>query len=239
MNWNQMKVLEVIYEDNHLLVVNKPAGMLVQGDKTGDIPLVEYGKAYIKEKYQKPGDVFLGVTHRLDRPVSGAVVLARTSKALGRMNELFRQNDVNKTYWAVVRQRPYDPEGSLTHWLVKDTTRNVVKAYNKPIKGGKEALLSYKLLAENNGFYLLEVHPLSGRPHQLRVQLASMGCPIRGDVKYGFDRPNEEGDINLHARCLEFVHPVKKQPLTLFAPLPHDDFWQLFRNFATEKKYDG
>jgi len=233
------KELEVIYEDNHLLVVNKPAGMLVQGDKTGDVPLVEHGKAYIKEKYQKPGAVFLGVVHRLDRPVSGAVVLARTSKALGRMSELFRQNDVKKTYWAVVRQRPYDPEGSLTHWLVKDTTRNIAKAHNKPVKGGKEATLSYKLLAESNGFYLLEIHPLSGRPHQIRVQLASMGCPIRGDVKYGFDRPNEDGNINLHARCLEFVHPVKKQSLSLFAELPQDDFWQLFRNFAAEEKYNG
>src|SRR5690606_10932181 len=153
----------------------------------------------------------------LDRPVSGVVVLARTSKALARMNELFRQNNVKKTYWAVVRQRPSDPEGSLTHWLVKDTTRNVVKAYKKSVKSGKEATLSYKLLAERNGFYLLEVHPHSGRPHQIRVQLASMGCPIRGDVKYGFERPNEDGNINLHARCIEFVHPVKKQALTLYA----------------------
>lgn len=232
---SKMKALEVIYEDNHLLVVNKPAGMLVQGDKTGDMPLVEHGKAYIKEKYQKPGDVFLGVVHRLDRPVSGVVAFARTSKALSRMNELFRQNEVKKTYWAIVRQRPFDPEGSLTHWLVKDTTKNITKAYKKPSKGGKEATLSYKLLAESHGLYLLEVYPHSGRPHQIRVQLASMGCPIRGDVKYGYDKPNEDGNINLHARRLEFIHPVKKEPLTLFAKLPADSFWKLFRSFATKK----
>ncbi len=229
-----MKNLEVIYEDNHLLVVNKPAGMLVQGDKTGDVPLVEHGKAYIKKKYQKPGDVFLGVVHRLDRPVSGVVVLARTSKALGRMNELFRQNDVKKTYWALTHERPTELEASLRHWLVKDAKRNIAKAHNKPSKGGKESVLYYKLLAETNGICLLEVYPETGRPHQIRVQLAKIGCPIRGDVKYGFEKPNQDGNINLHARCLKFVHPVKKEPLTLYAKLPNDEFWHFFRSFAKE-----
>ena len=229
-------MLEVIYEDNHLLVVNKPAGMLVQGDKTGDTPLVEEGKIYIKKKYKKPGEVFLGVVHRLDRPVSGVLVLARTSKALSRMNELFREDEVKKTYWALVRQRPPETEGSLTHWLAKDTVRNITKAYNKPAKGGKEATLHYKLLAVNNGFSLLEVTPVTGRPHQIRVQLASMGCPIRGDVKYGFDSPNKDGNISLHARRLEFMHPVQKEPLTLYASLPNDGFWLHFKDFTRGKK---
>jgi len=218
----------VLYEDNHLLIVNKAAGVLVQGDETGDVPLVELCKKYIKEKYSKPGEVFLGVVHRLDRPVSGVVVFARTSKALERMNELFRDRQTKKIYWAVVKNKPKEESGTLVHWLVKNEKNNKVTAFAKENKEGQRSELNYRLLKNQSGFYLLEVNPITGRPHQIRVQLASMGCVIVGDVKYGYDSPNSDKSICLHARRLAFIHPVKKENISIEAPLPKNEVWNLF-----------
>jgi 23S rRNA pseudouridine1911/1915/1917 synthase len=225
----------VIYEDNHLLIVNKAAGVLVQGDSTGDKTLADYAKDYIKEKYNKPGDVFLGVVHRIDRPVSGAVILARTSKALERMNKMFQSKKVFKTYWAVVKNRPKEKTGKLVHWLVKDESRNVTTAYDYEIPEGKRSELTYKVLGHLNDHYLLEVQPLTGRPHQIRVQLASMGCAIRGDIKYGFSKPNPDGSINLHAKNLKFDHPVKNDPLFIRAGLPETNFWEQYLTLEDQK----
>lgn len=225
------KPFAVIFEDNHLLIVNKSPGVLVQGDATGDIPLVELCKAYIKEKYQKPGEVFLGVVHRLDRPVSGVVVLARTSKALERMNEMFRDKETNKTYWAIVKNKPPQPEGVLVHWLMKDEKKNKSTAFRKETIGALRSELSYKVIGTAEGHWLLQVNPVTGRSHQIRVQLASMGCVITGDVKYGDDQPNEDGSIYLHARRLSFIHPVKKEPVTFEAPVPSMGMWKYFTKF--------
>lgn len=226
------KPFEVIYEDNHLLVVNKASGVLVQGDATGDVPLAELCKAYIKEKYHKPGAVFMGVVHRLDRPVSGVVALARTSKALERMNALFRDKETAKTYWAIVGSKPPGDEGTLIHWLSKDEKKNKTTAYSSEKAGALRSELSYKVLGTMEGNWLLQVNPVTGRPHQIRVQLASMGCPIKGDVKYGDDQANADGSICLHARKLEFIHPVKKELISCTAQVPARGLWKYFLKFA-------
>lgn len=205
--------------------------MLVQGDITGDIPLVEHGKAYIKEKYKKPGAVFLGVVHRLDRPVSGVVVLARTSKSLERMNALFRDRDTEKIYWALVGKKPPQMQGTLVHWLRKDEKKNKAVIFSRETEGALRSELSYTVKGEIQGHFLLEVKPITGRAHQIRVQLANMGCPIAGDVKYGYLTPNENGNINLHAKSLSFIHPVKKEMLNISAPLPQDGLWNYFADF--------
>ncbi|MGF1532729.1 MAG: RluA family pseudouridine synthase [Bernardetiaceae bacterium] len=217
-----------IYEDNHLLIVNKPAGILVQGDATGDQPLVEKARQYLKEAYQKPGNVFCGVVHRLDRPVSGLVVLAKTSKGLERMNQLFRLRKVRKVYWTITKRRPPEAEGKLTHWLTKDPKKNKTTAFDAPKGDAKKSELHYRTLGKLNDHFLLEVSPITGRPHQIRAQLAAVGCPIRGDLKYGFAKANPDGSIHLHARRLFFVHPIKQEPLICTAPLPEQDFWEQF-----------
>ena len=215
--------MTVLYEDNHIIAVNKSSSEIVQGDKTGDQPLSETIKLYLKEKYNKPGDVFLGVTHRLDRPVSGVVLFAKTSKALTRLNEMFRNQEVKKTYWAIVKERPEQPEGRLEHYLVRNEKQNKSIAYEKERSDAKKAALSYKLIAHSDTYYLLEVQLETGRHHQIRCQLAKMGCPIKGDLKYGFPRSNPNGGISLHARSVEFIHPVSKLPISLTAPVPVDD----------------
>jgi 23S rRNA pseudouridine1911/1915/1917 synthase len=233
-----MKDFHVVYEDNHIIVVNKRAGILVQGDATRDTTLTDVVRLYIKEKYQKPGDVFLHPVHRLDRPVSGLVVFARTSKGLERMTELFRKRAIQKVYWAVVRKKPAEDQGKLVHWLIKDEAKNVTTAYDEEVRGSQRAELSYKVLGKVNLHYLLEVQPITGRPHQIRVQLASMGCPIRGDIKYGYDRPNPDASINLHARRLFFVHPVQKIPVICKAAVPPNQFWEEFLELDQEEVKD-
>lgn len=223
-----MKDFHVVYEDNHIIVVNKRAGILVQGDSTGDRTLTDAVKEYIKKNYNKPGDVFLHPVHRLDRPVSGLVIFARTSKGLERMMELFRKRDIQKTYWAVVKRRPKEMKGKLIHWLIKDETKNLVTAYETEVEGSQRAELNYKVLGEVNKHFLLEIELLTGRSHQIRVQLSTIGSPIRGDLKYGFDKPNADGCINLHARRVYFIHPVKKEPIICKAAVPPNAFWEEF-----------
>ena len=224
--------LKVLYEDNHLIAVHKPAGWLVQADETKDTPLSEFVKQYIKIRYNKPGDVFLGVVHRLDRPVSGLVIFARTSKALSRMNQLFRERAIQKTYLAIVEERPKELEGHLTHYLIKDRQKNKAKAFvSKRTKEAKKADLDYRLLASIANHHLLEIKPLTGRPHQIRVQLSKMGCTIRGDLKYGAHQKNRNGSIHLHSHQLSFIHPVKKVPVEITAFPPKEQLWDKFANF--------
>ena len=221
---------EILYEDNHIIIVNKRSSDLVQGDGTGDESLDNIVRGYIKEKYKKPGDVFLGVVHRLDRPVSGCVVYARTSKALSRLSELFRTRDVKKTYWAIVTDRPPAEEGVLSNWLKKNEQQNKSYVYDKEVKGSKLAELSYLVLARSEKYYLLEVDLRTGRHHQIRAQLAAAKCPIKGDLKYGAPRSNEGGGISLHSRKVTFMHPVKNEEVSVVAPLPVDRIWKLFAN---------
>lgn len=218
--------MNVVYEDNHIIIVNKHSGEIVQGDKTGDTPLSETVKQYIKEKYQKPGNVFLGVVHRLDRPVSGLVVFAKTSKALSRLNDMFRNGDIHKTYWAIVKKRDIAPEGTLTDWLTRNERQNKSYAHQREVPGAKKAILKYAVRSVSDNYMLLEVHLLTGRHHQIRCQLAHMGCPIKGDLKYGAPRSNPDGSISLLSRRVEFVHPVSKENIVVEATVPDDRLWQ-------------
>ena len=239
--------MEVLYEDNHIIAVNKTCNEIVQGDKTGDTPLSEIVKAYIKEKYNKPGEVFLGVTHRLDRPTSGVVLFARTSKALTRLNEMFKEKSkvesrkskeelstvncqlsIKKTYWAIVQGAPKLPEARLENWLVRNEAQNKSYIAKPGAKEAKQAILSYKTLAKGENYTLLEVNLETGRHHQIRCQLAAIGCPIKGDLKYGAKRSNPDGGICLHARQIEFIHPLSKQDICITAPVPNDSLWQQF-----------
>ena len=224
--------MEVIYEDNHIIIVNKQSGEIVQGDKTGDRPLSDIVKDYIKEKYQKPGAVFLGVVHRLDRPVSGLVIFARTSKALTRLNKMFVEGEVHKTYWAIVKKetgtRSQDTGEwhTLTHWLVRNEKQNKSYAYDHEKPNAKKAILKYRTIGQSDNYTLLEVNLMTGRHHQIRCQLAAMGCPIKGDLKYGAPRSNPDGSISLMSRRVEFIHPVSKTPIIVDAPIPQDPLWQ-------------
>lgn len=218
--------LQVIYEDNHIIIVNKRAGDIVQGDKTGDEPLSEVVKSYIKEKYDKPGNVYLGVVHRLDRPTTGVVMFSKTSKALPRLNKLFADKDAKKTYWALVKQMLPKTEDTLIHWLRKNPKNNKSTAYIKEIPEGKKAILHYKVLRNLDNYYLVEVELETGRHHQIRSQLSTIGSPIKGDLKYGFDRSNPDASISLHARALSFVHPVSNERISVEAPLPDDPLWK-------------
>ena len=220
--------MKVIYEDNHIIIVSKESGEIVQGDKTGDEPLSETVKQYIKAKYHKPGDVFLGVVHRLDRPVSGLVVFARTSKALSRMSMMFRDGEIHKTYWAITRNCPPKEEDTITTWLVRNEKQNKSYSYAHEVAGAKKAILKYKVIGKTDNYSLLEVNLLTGRHHQIRCQLATMGCPIKGDLKYGARRSNPDASISLLARHIEFVHPVSRQLISVTAPLPKDNLWQSF-----------
>lgn len=220
--------MEIVYEDNHLIIVYKHSGEIVQGDKTGDVPLSEDVKCYLKEKYQKPGNVFLGVVHRLDRPVAGLVVFAKTSKALTRLNKMFRDGEVHKTYWAITKNLPPQSEGTLTHWLVRNEKQNKSYAYDHEVPHSKKAILKYRLIGQSDHYCLLEVNLMTGRHHQIRCQLAQMGCPIKGDLKYGAQRSNPDGSICLLAHHVEFVHPVSKQLISLDSPLPEDKLWQVW-----------
>jgi 23S rRNA pseudouridine1911/1915/1917 synthase len=217
--------LQILHEDNHLIVINKRVGDIVQGDKTGDKPLSEVIKEYLKEKYNKPGEVFLGVVHRLDRPTSGIVVFARTSKALTRLNEMFSNRETQKTYWAIVKNRPENAEATLVHYLKRNEKNNTSKAHTKEIPESKIAILEYKIIKMLDNYFALEINLHTGRHHQIRAQLAAIGCPIKGDLKYGFDRSNSDGGIHLHARKLVFIHPVSKENIEIVAATPKDVIW--------------
>jgi 23S rRNA pseudouridine1911/1915/1917 synthase len=217
--------MKVLSEDNHVIIVYKEAGEIVQGDKTGDKPLSETVKDYLRDKYHKPGNVFLGVVHRLDRPVAGLVVFAKTSKALTRLNNMFRDGEVHKTYWAITRNRPRKEEDTLTNWLVRNEKQNKSYVYDHEKPGAKKAILKYKVIGVSDNYTLLEVNLLTGRHHQIRCQLAHMGCPIKGDLKYGAPRSNPDGSISLLSHKVEFVHPVSKEPISVESPLPNDNLW--------------
>lgn len=219
--------MKILYEDNHLIAVRKRVGDIVQGDKTGDVPLSDMVKNFLKDKYQKPGNVYLGVVHRLDRPVSGVVLFAKTSKALPRLNKMFAEHKgVKKTYLAIVANKPSHPQGTLTHWLTRNEKQNTARAYDREVPGSKKAVLDYRLLAQSERYFLLEIELHTGRHHQIRCQLSKMGCPIRGDLKYGAPRSNPDGGISLHAWRLELEHPVSHQNIVIEAPLPEERLWQ-------------
>lgn len=222
--------MEVVYEDNHIIIVNKSCSEIVQGDKTGDKPLSEKVKEYLKDKYAKPGNVFCGVVHRLDRPVSGLVVFAKTSKALTRLNNMFKDKEVKKTYWAIVADKPRNDEAVLEDYLVKNERQNKSYAHPNPVQGSKKAILDYRVIGKSDRYYLLEVHLHTGRHHQIRCQLANIGCPIRGDLKYGARRSNPDGGISLHARHIEFVHPVSHITVSVTAPVPDEGVWKAFKD---------
>ena len=219
--------MKILYEDNHLIAVRKRVGDIVQGDKTGDVPLSDMVKNFLKDKYQKPGNVYLGVVHRLDRPVSGVVLFAKTSKALPRLNKMFAEHKgVKKTYLAIVANKPSHPQGTLTHWLTRNEKQNTARAYDREVPGSKKAVLDYRLIAQSERYFLLEIELHTGRHHQIRCQLSKMGCPIRGDLKYGAPRSNPDGGISLHAWRLELEHPVSHQNIVIEAPLPEERLWQ-------------
>lgn len=224
--------MEVLYEDNHLIIVNKTCSEIVQGDKTGDTPLSEMLKVWLKEKYNKPGNVFVGVTHRLDRPVSGLVVFAKTGKALARLNDMFRNGEVKKQYWAIVKHAPEQASGELVHYLVRNEKSNKSVAYDRERPGSKRAVLDYRILARSDRYTLLEVDLKTGRHHQIRCQLSKMGSPIKGDLKYGAERSNPDGGISLHARHVEFIHPVSKKLISVTAPVPGDKLWKAFEQMV-------
>ena len=225
--------MEVIYEDNHIIVVNKTVNEIVQGDKTGDVPLVDKVKKYIKEKYNKPGEVFLGVVHRLDRPTSGIVIFARTSKALSRLNEMFRNGDVHKTYWAITANCPKEDSGILENYLKKNEKLNKSFIAKPQDKEAKKAVLKYQIVSKSDRYYLFEINLLTGRHHQIRCQLSSIGCPVKGDLKYGYPRSNPDGGLSLHARKVEFVHPVSKKEISIVADVPKNDkLWEFFQSNA-------
>ncbi len=217
--------LQILYEDNHIIVINKRVGDIVQGDKTGDKPLSDVVKEFLKEKYQKPGEVFLGTVHRLDRPTTGIVLFAKTSKALTRLNEMFKNHDLSKIYWTLVKNKPIKIEDTLTHYLKRNPKNNTSKAYVKEVPDSKKAVLKYRILKSLDNYHLLEIELLTGRHHQIRSQLSAIGSPIKGDLKYGFDRSNPNGGINLHARKLSFVHPVSKETIEIIADLPQENLW--------------
>ena len=222
--------LQILHEDNHLIIINKRVGDIVQGDKTGDKPLSEIVKEFLKEKYQKPGEVFLGVVHRLDRPTTGIVVFAKTSKALSRMNELFSNRETKKTYWAIVKNKPQKPADQLQHFIKRNEKNNTSKAHIKEVPESKLAVLDYNIIAELNNYFALEINLHTGRHHQIRAQLAAINCPIKGDLKYGFDRSNPDGGIHLHARKLIFTHPVSKEKIKIEAKPPNDILWNSIKN---------
>jgi 23S rRNA pseudouridine1911/1915/1917 synthase len=221
-------MVEILYEDNHLIAVYKKSSDLAQGDKTGDVSLDDEVKKYIELKYKKPGAAFLGVVHRLDRPVSGIILFARTSKALARLNEMFKSRQIKKIYMAIVKERPPEDEATITHFLKKNEAQNKSYVFDNEVKGSKEGSLTYRLIGRSEKYYLLEIELHSGRHHQIRAQLAKIGCPVKGDLKYGFPRSNEDGGISLFARKLEFIHPVKKEPVTILAHFPEGDIWSVF-----------
>ncbi|MEI6123225.1 MAG: RluA family pseudouridine synthase [Bacteroidota bacterium] len=219
---------QLLFEDNHLIVVNKLPGQLVQPDNSGDESLEEQIKRYLKFKYNKPGDAFLGVAHRIDRPVSGAVVFAKTSKALVRLNEMLKKHELKKTYWAIVKNKPPKDDALLSQFLLRNAKQNKSQIYSMQVKDAVLAELTYKLIGNSDRYYLLEIDLMTGRHHQIRAQLASIGCPIKGDVKYGFNRTNSDGSICLHARKVEFIHPVSKNPMLILAPVPENNLWSSF-----------
>lgn len=219
-------MIEVLYEDNHIIAVNKKPSDIVQGDKTGDKPLPEFVKDFLKKKYNKPGDVFLGVVHRLDRPVSGVVLFAKTSKSLSRLNNMFKEKTIQKTYWAIVKNKPKHPSATLTHYLKKNSAKNKSTAFERQENGSLLSELSYTFLKSLDNYHLIEVYPKTGRHHQIRVQLSKIGSPIKGDIKYGFNRTNKDASIHLHARKIEFIHPVKKEAISITAPTPKDSIWK-------------